>query len=154
MTGYLYTNESSAYNNDLSFFSTLDAAGTIEDPISGQILRPGDSGYLASAQRIADALSDSAMVLSRQSTNTPQLLEFSLDLEALDGSFLAPLVRTSANHVWVPFEPANRDGRQHFLNTGIAGWRTEDMINLGDRDFNDLHVQLVITDLTNADLAV
>ena len=32
VTGYLYTNESSAYSNSLSFYSVLDATGLIEDP--------------------------------------------------------------------------------------------------------------------------
>lgn len=45
------------------------------------------------------------------------------------------------------FAKANSDGRQHFLSTGIAAWRMEDPFGLGDGDFNDLHAQLIITEL-------
>ena len=61
---------------------------------------------------------------------------------------MAPIVTTSAGNTWVPFAQANSDGQQHFLSTGIAGWRMEDIANLGDGDFNDLHAQLIITELT------
>ena len=161
VTGYLYTNESSAYSNSLSFYSVLDATGLIEDPISGTSLNPGDRGYLAAAKALADEFEGSTTSIfslfsartkvinfERQSSDIAKLDQFTLDLNGLKGGFVAPIVTTSAGDTWVPFAQANSDGQQHFLSTGIAGWRMEDMANLGDGDFNDLHAQLIITELT------
>jgi len=148
ITGYLYTNESSAFKNDLSFYTVIDASGLIEDPISGVPLHPGDSGYMAAARVLADELAASVMTFTRRSDDISQLDQFTLHLNGLSGGFVAPLVTTSAGNTWVPFAQANSDSQQHFLNVGIAGWRMEDMANLGDGDFNDLHIQLIITELT------
>jgi len=151
ITGYLYTNESSFYDNNLLFYSVIDASGQIKDPVSGDFLTPADSGYMAAAKAIAN---ENIAVINheRVSRNDGQLESLTLNLNGLRerdrGEFLAPLVMTSNGETWVPFAQANSDGQQHFLNTGILGWRVEDTYNLGDRDFNDLHVQLIITNLT------
>ncbi len=161
VTGYLYTNESSHYSNSLSFYSVLDATGLIEDPISGNRLNPGDHGYLAAAKALADefdaritsnssqtSVTTKVINFERQSADIAQLDQFTLDLNGLRGGFLAPMVTTSAGYTWVPFAEANSDGQQHFKNAGIGGWRVEDAFNLGDRDFNDIHTQLIITNVT------
>jgi hypothetical protein len=163
ITGYLYTNESSDYANNLLFYSALDESGLIEDPLSGNRLTPADTGYIAAAKALADELYGSTKSNSIQSIeNIKQTIEFdkervsrdfaqlegfTLNLNGLRGAFLAPLVTTSNGETWVPFAEATIDGQQHFMNTGILGWRVEDTYKLGDRDFNDLHTQLIITEL-------
>lgn len=148
ISGFYYTNEESAFDNHIRFYSVIDASGVIKDPISGDLLSPSDDNYIAVAKSLSDQLAASMMTFDRASDNQAQLHQFSLELNGLKGSYLAPIVTTSEQYTWVPFSQANNDGEQHFITTGIGGWRMEDLNGLGDRDYNDLHAQLIITDVS------
>lgn len=151
LTGFAYSNESSAYSNYFIYYEALDASGAIEtrDTVTGQLVRlvPGDIGYNDAAWVLAQEFCDgsgAATLGSRQSTDQETLTSFELDLSLLATGYLVPVARTSGGDVWTPFAAANVDREQHFQSTGPLSWRMEDLRGLGDRSFNDLHVSLLI----------
>lgn len=155
ISGYIYSNESSAYANEFFYYECLDQYGTIRsvDPLTGQNLtiRPGESGYSAAAWALAQELTGpngAATIEHRESADTETLTAFSLDIGQLRTAYLAPIALTSAGDRWVPFSAGNADGKQHFQSTGALSWRMEDLYNLGDADFNDLHMSLLITGIS------
>ena len=81
---------------------------------------------------------------TRESTDQETLTSFELDLGGLASGYIIPVSLTSAGDIWTPFAFANIDREQHFMSTGPLSWRMEDVGGLGDRDFNDLHVSLLI----------
>ena len=80
----------------------------------------------------------------RESTDSETLTKYRVDLSKLSNGYLAPIALTSKGDIWSPFAAANVDKQQHFLSTGPLSWRMEDQRGLGDRDFNDLHVSMLI----------
>lgn len=151
LTGYAYSNESSAYSNYFNYYEVLDASGAIEtrDTVTGQLVRlvPSDIGYNAAAWVLAQEFcggSGAATLGNRESTDQETLTSFELDLSRLATGYLVPVALTSGGDVWTPFATANVDREQHFQSTGPLSWRMEDVRGLDDRDFNDLHVSVLI----------
>jgi hypothetical protein len=149
----IFPNESSEYANTLGFYQVNDFAGTIQDPITGQFYSPGDGEYIATALQLSTRFNDSDQnqsngeLADRVSQDASQMGNFSFTLDAIDGKALvAPIVTTSAGDTWTVFAAANSDGLDHFLWNGGMSFRMEDLPDLGDRDFNDLHA--VFTPLT------
>ena len=151
LSGYVYSNESSSYSNQFRYYECIDASGTVKfsDPITGQlrILMPSDAGYSNAAWTLAQGFSGEAGAVSmgyRESTDSETLTKYRVDLSKLSNGYLAPIALTSKGDIWSPFAAANVDKQQHFLSTGPLSWRMEDQRGLGDRDFNDLHVSMLI----------
>jgi hypothetical protein len=154
LSGYTYSNESSSYNNQFGFYEVLDTAGAVEvrDPITGRLVKllPGDLGYNNAAWLLSqDFVSEvgAVSVGARQSSDQETLTSFEVDLGRLVSGFIVPVALTSAGDIWTPFATANADRKQHFLSTGPLSWRMEDIYGLGDRDFNDLHVSLLVVSM-------
>lgn len=156
LTGYAYSNESSSFANDFSYYECLDRTGVIKmsDQLTGRIihLRPGDDGYNDAAWASAHGFTGSggaAMIGERQSADRTVLTPFEVNLSRLTSGYLVPVVYTEeTGQIWTPFASANNDHSQHFLSTGLLSWRVEDQYGLGDRDFNDLHVSLLIASIS------
>ena len=151
LSGYVYSNESSSFANLFSYYEALDTSGTIEarDPLTGQQVRlsPGDAGYNDAAWVLAQNFTGAlgaATLGTRESTDQETLTSFELDLGGLASGYIIPVSLTSAGDIWTPYAFANIDREQHFMSTGPLSWRMEDVGGLGDRDFNDLHVSLLI----------
>jgi len=67
-----------------------------------------------------------------------------LDVDA--GDLIAmSLANLSSNNTYWGFSQGNADGAGHLWNYGLNTWGWEDLYGGGDRDFNDLIVQLDFT---------
>lgn len=153
-SGNLYSNESSSMSNDFLFYEIENLGGTItgKDQLTGEKLTysPGDAGYAKAAWGNAQSL-DSAKsktnMSERVSSDDTAYTSFTVNIDQLSSGLLAPIVLTSDGDYWTPFSSGNSDGLQHFQATGNLSWRMEDQFNLGDADFNDLHVSLLATEI-------
>lgn len=150
---FSYFNEESQLSNNLGFYQVLDLQGTIQDPISGQQLKPGDFGYRDKAWELSKSLSTSASnadqntLAKRESEDHSQMGSFSFQLTAQNNkALLAPIVQTSQGNLFTSFADANADGFNHFVSRGDMAFGFEDLFGLGDKDFNDL--QVMMTPLT------
>jgi hypothetical protein len=112
-----------------------DAQGSVVDQLTGTFIKPGESGYAAAVQ----ASKVSNITLSRQDN---QSASESLTLQS-DG-FMLGLVATVVNtgDTFYSFTAANDDGYNHFkyLSANKVGF--EDVFGGGDRDHNDLIIDL------------
>lgn len=155
LSGQAYANESSALTNNYFYFECLNTEGSIAtvDSITGltTTLKPGDANYANAAWELAQQFSASGGALSlgeRQSQDEAMLTAFSVDIAKLSTGYLAPITKTSNGDIWVPFSAGNSDNEQHYLSTGHLSWRMEDLSGLGDQDFNDLHVSILINSIS------
>ncbi len=126
---------SAADNSVLQWYSVSDDEGTVVDPLSGAILKPGEPGYAEAAGRRADLISDNTLELTN-STIAP----FSITLES--GAIYAPLIiNQTSGERYFAFAAANPDKLGHFTGFGANGWGMEDGYEGGDRDYDDLIVR-------------
>ena len=126
---------SATYDTDVFFYRVADAQGSVVDQVTGSWIRPDESGYAAAVQ--ASKVSD--LKLSRQDGESASE---SLLLQS-DG-YLLGLVATvaSTGNTFYSFSDANDDGYNHFkyLSPNKVGF--EDLFGGGDRDHNDLTIDL------------
>ena len=126
---------SAADNSVLQWYSVSDDEGTVVDPLSGAILKPGEPGYAEAAGRRADLISDNTLELTN-STIAP----FSITLGS--GAIYAPLIiNQTSGERYFAFAAANPDKLGHFTGFGANGWGMEDGYEGGDRDYDDLIVR-------------
>ena len=126
---------SAADDSVLQWYSVSDNEGTVVDPLSGSILKPGESGYAEAAGRRADLISDNNLEL----TNS-MIKPFSITLES--GAIYAPLIiNQTSGERYFAFAAANPDKIGHFTGFGANGWGMEDGYGGGDRDYDDLIVR-------------
>ncbi|MEH2409315.1 transporter substrate-binding domain-containing protein [Nostoc sp.] len=132
-----------AYNNTVGFYRVENEQGTVLDPLTGQLLNPGDNDYTQAALRSA---SSNGMSCKRQSEGMSNILQ--------GGSIFATFIITNGtmdqmldkdmkNDVPVYFNyiGANSDGVDHVRLLGNNTWGFEDLAGGGDRDFNDMVIQ-------------
>ena len=148
-TFFVYLDESSASENDLSFYQLADTSGSIIDPVTGERLKPGNANYLSTALELSkqfdasDANSDDDDLADRLSADNAQIGNFSFKLNSVNETALfAPIVTTSDGNIWTTFSSANLDGKNHFQSVGGLSFQLEDQFDLGDADYNDLQVIL------------
>ena len=128
-------------NLSLIFYEVDDLAGTIDGK------RPGHEGYAAAADGRAYQLAQGGASLGGPGYgNYEQAALLGVDA----GDFIAMKLtnQTTGAFYWA-FAHANEQvaGQQvgHLWNYGLNTWGWEDMFGGGDRDFNDLIVQLDFT---------
>ena len=132
-----------AYNNTVGFYRVENEQGTVLDPLTGQLLNPGDNGYTQAALRSASA---NGMSCNKQSEGISNILQ--------GGSIFAPFIiangtmdqmldKNTNNDVSVYFNyiGANSDRVDHVRLLGNNTWGFEDLAGGGDRDFNDMVIQ-------------
>lgn len=125
----------------LTFYQVDDYAGTING------LAPGQAGYIQAAQAATYQLASGGTALAGPGYgNYAQTML--LDVDAGDLIAMA-LVNQSAGTLYWGFAQANETvaGQQvgHLWSYGLNTWGWEDVWGGGDRDFNDLIVQLDFT---------
>jgi len=120
------------------FYRILDRNGTVRDPLSGDLLRPGDGGYAVAALAAAvrggplDGLrTDQKQVTLRQGT-------------IQEGGLLAPYAQVAGDGLYFGFAAANPDQIQHVVTLGSNVFGFEDLRGGGDRDFNDLVISIAL----------
>jgi Calx-beta domain/Domain of unknown function (DUF4114)/RTX calcium-binding nonapeptide repeat (4 copies) len=131
-----------AYQNYIGFYAVEDAQGTLANG-----LKVGDAGY-------AEAAIKSAILRSFKT-------ETQSDLTVAGGKIFAPVViangtfedflnrnpQNQANsniHAYFNYLGANTDKVDHFRLLGDNKFAVEDMYGGGDRDYNDIVVQLTV----------
>ncbi len=138
-TGSLTANFSvfreAAFNNTVGFYQTLDASGAVSDPITGATLSPGDAGYREAA--LANQLDVTLAGQNGQvvtGTATFAAGGFLGTFLAVDGTDIAN------SDVFFSFGAAN-GGDDHVRQLGDNTFGFEDLVGLGDADFNDVVVR-------------
>jgi Calx-beta domain/Domain of unknown function (DUF4114) len=136
------TTSDARYNNYIGFYEVEDALGTLENG-----LKPDGIGYAESAIK-------SAILQSYKN-------EFKSDLTVSGGKILAPVViangtfkdfmdlnpenqANSSVHAYFNYLGANPDKVDHFRLLGDNKFGVEDMFGGGDRDYNDIVIQLAV----------
>ncbi|BAZ33249.1 FG-GAP repeat-containing protein [Cylindrospermum sp. NIES-4074] len=140
-------NREAAFNNFVGFYKVADENGGID--VNGQILRPGEAGYIQAAIRARVPGID--LTVNNQGTAS-----FTGFLQP--GSIFAPFIivdgqpnailDSNPNNdpaVYFPFLGANSDKTDHvrLLGNNIFGF--EDLAGGGDKDFNDMVVRVNLT---------
>lgn len=138
-----------AFDNFVGFYAIRDLQGTIADPLTGELLRPGDKGYLKLAVRNRIAGLD-LRVANQATTNVEASLQ--------GGSLLAPLLVVNGEPGWleddnaandpavyVPFVAANADRVDHIRLLADNTFGFEDLPGGGDLDCNDLIVRATLS---------
>jgi Domain of unknown function (DUF4114) len=147
------TNGDAAYTNNIGFYVVQDAIGTIK-LANGNTLKPGDTNYAAEAVKSA---------LLQTGKNDSKL-----DQNITGGSIYAPVVVAQGSladfvsknpsnsggsnqiHAYFNYLGANTDNFDHFRRTGDNTFAVEDMYGGGDRDFNDLVVNMNVKQVAQA----
>ncbi len=143
-------NREAAFDNFCGFYRVADVNGGIDTDGNGTVdLRPGEAGYVEAA--IGQRVSNLDLTVANQSSATftaqlqggflyaPFLIANGRPEELLDGN-------TSNNPaVYVPFLGANADGVDHLRLLGDNIFGFEDLPGGGDRDYNDVLIQVTLT---------
>jgi len=129
-----------AFDSTIGFY-TVDAedGGIVIDSITGDTLRPGDAGYKEAA---LDRQIDTQLTGKNGTVSN-----FSAQLEGGDrlGMFLiADGNDPATDEVFFSYGSANANGDDHVKQLGSNLFGFEDLAGLGDRDYNDMVVQLEV----------
>lgn len=130
----------------VTFYRVDDLSGTVAG------LRPGDAGYAAAAQAAAYQLASGGTLLGGPGYGNYTQNRL-LDVDA--GDFVAmALSNSSSGLTYWAFSQANPDHQAHLWSYGLNTWGWEDTYACGDRDFNDMIVQLDFTSAAGSGLLV
>jgi hypothetical protein len=131
-----------AFNNYVGFYKINDTDGSVTDPLTGNILKPGDVGYIQTA--VGNRVAGIDLKVANKSIET-------LSGEFISGSLFAPFIIINASptevldtniqndpNVYFAFLGANTDRVDHIrlLSNNVFGF--EDLPNGGDLDYNDM----------------
>ena len=128
------------FNNTVGFYTTDDADGSIQDPLTGAVLRPSDTGYKAAA--IA------RQIETKLTGQNGKVSNFSS--EVAGGNFLGTFLIVDGSDpltddVYFSYAGVNENNNDHVKMLGNNTFGFEDLAGLGDQDFNDTVVQFSIT---------
>lgn len=128
---------SAGYGSTLQFYAVLDQAGTVQDPLTGQLLPPGHSGYRQAALSATNLVTAAGSNLSAPNL---EVLPFSFSVSG--GQLFAPVLTVQGTgSVFFSFAAANQDRVSHFTGYGTNRYGIEDLAGGGDADFDDLIVR-------------
>jgi len=129
----------------LGFYRVLNADGWVRDPITGDILKPGDSDYTSAALNDKNVVEELSRLnaIDRQITSNSTIIQ--------ETSMLAPFVQTIPNrhlpsirlfHTYFAFEDANPDEINHFSVLGPNTFGTEVNPGGGNLKYDDMIIEL------------
>jgi trimeric autotransporter adhesin len=145
LTVDITTKSDAVYQSQIGFYVVKDAIGTIE-LADGTTVKPGDANYAMVA--IKNAIVNGGLQANRIDSKTNQPIA--------GGQIYAPVVvaqgtmndfvnKTSNNvQAYFNYTGANTDKVDHFRQIGANTFGVEDMYGGGDRDFNDIVIQMKI----------
>ena len=134
----------SVFDNTLGFYEIASDDGSVEDPLSGQVIAPGENGYQEAA--LANRLDLGLSTLDGQVDEiTTEIDGGSLYASYLvvDGEVGDVTDEATDNDPQVFFSPrtANPDNFNYIRSIGDNQIGYEDILGGGDEDFNDLIVE-------------
>jgi uncharacterized repeat protein (TIGR01451 family) len=138
-------NREAAFNNFVGFYKITDAQGTINNPLTGIALKPGDTGYAEAA--IKNRIAGIDLQAANQSTAT-------INGVFQGGSIFAPFIvvngspdqlldanKSNDPAVYFAYLGANSDGIDHIRLLGNNTFGFEDLAGGGDLDYNDIIIK-------------
>jgi Domain of unknown function (DUF4114) len=144
----IITKSSAAYTNNIGFYAVEDSIGTIK-LADGNTLKPGDIGYAAEA--IKNALANSVLQAGKTDSKLGQNItggKIYAPVVVSQGS-LSDFIATNPTNIgggsinaYFNYIGANSDKTDHFRLIGSNTFGVEDQYGGGDRDFNDLVVNM------------
>jgi hypothetical protein len=136
------------YSSHVGFYLAQDASGAI-DSGKGVILKPGDAGYVQAAlkQALKTDLQLSAADKGKAETKANLNKGIYLPIIASDNSLEGALGSNKFDRVYTAFANANADKQSHIALLGDNTFGFEDMVNGGDKDYNDIIVKTIIKPL-------
>ena len=140
------TTSDAAYNDSIGFYAVEDAIGTIK-LASGTTLKPGDANYAI------EAIKSVVLQAGKTDSKTNQDLvggKLYAPVVVAQGSltdFVSKNVNNSSTdpnaiHAYFNYLGANPDKLDHFRLLGSNTFGVEDLYGGGDRDFNDVVVNI------------
>jgi Ca2+-binding RTX toxin-like protein len=142
------TKSDAGYNNNIGFYAVDNLTGTI----SGTTLKPGDVGYALAA--VKNAISNAAFQAGKTDSKLNQDLvggKIYAPVIVAQGSLSDFVTKNATNsgdgsviHAYFNYLGANPDKLDHFRLLGNNTFGVEDLYGGGDRDFNDVVVNINI----------
>ena len=139
------TTSSAGYNNNIGLYAVEDAIGTIK-LTNGTTLKPGDANYAI------EAIKSAVLQTGKTDSKTNQDLvggKIYAPVVVAQGSFNDFTLKNPTNggdgnaiHAYFNYLGANPDKLDHFRLLSNNTFGVEDLYGGGDRDFNDLVVNL------------
>ncbi len=124
----MFIQGNAGFNNFIGFYQVVDATGAVKDPITGEIIAPGEAGY-------ADAALAQQVVQKSQNESYSQIT-------LSGGNIYAPLILSDNQQAFFPFIDANSDGVDHIRLLSDNTFGFEDVVGGGDFDYNDVVVEI------------
>ena len=131
------TSREAEHQSYSGFYRIQDAAGTVKDPVTGQLIVPGESGYKKAALSSENIINN----LSNISLNKDGANSYSIDING--GVMMAPfavITEPGQENTFFSYAAANSDGISHFKQLSTNSFGMEDTQGGGDMDFNDLEI--------------
>ena len=148
-------------DSKVGFYIIQNADGSVLDPVTGDLLNPGDLGYKKAAldaenmftpfeilstrdinaitQVITNYDGASEVIENNIYTSIPSRSKRDKDIQTFsEDDLIAPYAINSSGNTFFTFEEANEDGLNHFRNFGDGAFGVESTLNGGDKDFDDL----------------
>ncbi|MBZ8182526.1 DUF4114 domain-containing protein, partial [Oscillatoria salina] len=138
-----------ALENFVGLYRIENTDGDVRDPLTGELVNPGDDDYLEAA--LANRLPAFDYTVPNQTVATSSTTLSGNELIApfiVAGDPVAPLLDSTDDEipeVYFPFIGANPDGADHIRLVGDNAFAFEDLPNAGDSDFNDMILNLQFT---------
>jgi hypothetical protein len=142
-------NREADFNNVIGLYVVQNEQGAVLDPLTGQLVNPGDAGYarIAIQQRldVAFSVEDGGTATFVNQLNAGAILAPFLIANASVDEFLAANpdnLAGQASQAYFAFLGANSDGVDHVSLLGDNTFGFEDLPGAGDRDYNDLTLKI------------
>jgi hypothetical protein len=122
------------YDSTVGFYKIQNSNGAVTDPITGDLITPGSSGYAEAALDTSNLFSSlGTLSTSNSNTITSSITSFS------DAEMIAPYASVhNTDQTYFSFTEANADGISHFREFGNGVIGLEDLYGGGDNDFDDI----------------
>ena len=125
------------YNSTVGFYKIQNSNGAVSDPITGDLITPGSSGYAEAALNSSNLFSSlGTLSTSDGNTITSSITSFS------DAEMIAPYASVhDTGQTYFSFTEANADGISHFREFGNGVIGLEDLYgNYIGFDYNEIAV--------------
>ena len=137
------TKSDAVYQSQIVFYVVKDTLGTIQ-LADGTTVKPGDANYAMVA--VKNALANSGLQSNRIDSKTNQVIaggQIYAPVAVAQGTMNDFVNQVSNNiHAYFNYVGANTDKVDHFRQIGANTFGVEDMYGGGDRDFNDIVIQM------------
>jgi hypothetical protein len=136
------------YENTVGLYQVENKQGAVREPLTGELVLPGEEGYAQAALRSHQQLELGLSFGSNNITGVLPTDRLYAPFIIADGTLEGALATFDDNDpdndtpVYFSYLGANGDGVDHVRLLGDNIWGFEDLPNGGDQDFNDIVMQL------------